>query len=182
MKNRDIARLILFIFLGASIYLYMGNALAVEEYQFKPMMYMDAKKEAYPIWHLINQLEEFWLVKYKRIVKDGKFFRVAENTEAPINQEKIAELRRLVAPYEYLPSLIEALITARTERNIKKFMVQKEKIMAELAPIFAAAIYDKRKKEQERKAKEGWIAWIKNNIAEAANRFYRYLFSTVQKK
>jgi len=181
MKIIDIARLILFIFLGMSIYFYMGSMLAAEEYPFKPMIYMKAQ-EAYAIWDLVNELEEFWQVKYKRVIKDGKIFRVGEDVEVSVDKNKLDTLRSLVAQYEYLSALIEALIVARIERNIKEFVKQKEKIMQELAPIFADAIYKERKKEQERKSKEGWLAWIKNNITSAANRFYQYLFPEVQKK
>ena len=181
MKKVDIVQLIFFIFLSVSIYFYMGNMLAAEEYPFKPMIYMKAQ-EAYAIWDLVNELEEFWQVKYKRIVKDGKIFKVGEDTEVPVDISKFNALRSLVAQYEYLPPLVEALIGARIERDIKQFMVQKEKIMTELAPIFADAIYKERKKEQVRKSKEGWIAWIKNNITDAANRFYQYLFPVAQKK
>ena len=135
MKRVDIVQLILFIFFGVSIYCYMGNMLAAEEYTFKPMIYMKAQ-EAYAIWNLVQDLEDFWQVKYKRVVKDGKFFRVGEDVEIPVDKNKLDTLRSLVAQYEYLPPLVQALITARIERNIKQFMVQKEKIMQELAPIF----------------------------------------------
>lgn len=133
-------------------------------------------QEAYAIWDLVQDLEDFWQVKYKRVVKDGKFFRVGEDVEIPVDKNKLNTLRSLVAQYEYLPPLIEALITARIERNIKQFMVQKEKIMRELAPIFADAIYKERKKEREHKSKESWMAWIKNNITRAMGDIYKYFF------
>jgi hypothetical protein len=67
MKRVDIVQLILFIFFGVSIYCYMGNMLATEEYPFKPMIYMKAQ-EAYAIRNLVQDLEDFWQVKYKKVI------------------------------------------------------------------------------------------------------------------
>lgn len=148
MNKVDSIRLIVFIALAIGIYFYMGNMLAMQEYEFKPMIHMKAK-EAYDIWDIVKELEDFWHVKYKRVLKDGKVFKVAEDSEISVDKKKLDTLRSLVSQYEYLPPLIEELIAARIERNIKQFIKQKEKILQELAPVLADAIYKDRKKQRE---------------------------------
>ena len=48
--------------------------------------------------------------------------------------------------------------------------------MHELAPIWARSIAV----EQKQKAMQGWLEWIKNNIRNAMNNAYGYLFTAKQ--
>lgn len=173
MKKVDVMRFIFFISFGVSIYFYMGYAVAA---QISSSLGISLNN-SYLLWNAINALENPWYKEEFGPRKEEDPLSVALLTPAKENQ-----LRSLVAKYDDLNGLVEGLIQARKIGDIDGFMKHKEQIAKKLRPIWQDAIYKERKKERERKSKEGWIAWIRNNITSAAHRFYQYFFQEARKK
>lgn len=163
MKIGDIVRLILFIFLGASIYLYMGSTLASQRSYTRNYI-----NNSYELWNMIDEIED-------------SLYKSKPSQKLFLDQAKETQLIALALQYNSR-DFVADLIKAYNERNLKAFAEHKEQIAQQLRPIWRTAIEEEMPTKKERKSKEGWITWIKNNITDAANRFYNYFFPATQKK
>jgi len=120
-------------------------------------------RDSHSIWNAISALEDPW-------------YKVEEQSleVIPLTSEKENNLKSLIVKYDDLREITEKLIQARKEGNWKVFLINKEQIAQKLRPIWRIDI----EKERERKAKEGWVQWIKNNVQNVMNRMYNYFFPT----
>lgn len=165
MKIMEILRFMVFIIAGLSIYCYMGNILASENQEYLPIIAM-SDEDSHKIWDMVEALENPWYT-----TKDPFSLKIV-----PLDLKKAALLKKIVKPYKDLDVFVTKLIKARRDGDLEQFQEQKENIMHELAPIWARSIAV----EQKQKAMQGWLEWIKNNIRNAMNNAYGYLFTAKQ--
>jgi hypothetical protein len=159
----EIIRFVVFIVIGLSIYCYMGNMLAMTNEKLPAIAMLD--EDSHKIWNLVEDLEDSWYVK------DPFSLKIA-----PLDLKKAATLKALVKPYKDLDLFVTELIIARRSGDQEAFQEQKKNIMHELAPIWARSIKSARAKNESMSLLE----WIKNNIRNAMNNAYGYLFTNKQ--
>jgi len=112
-------------------------------------------KIAYQIWKKIEEIQNSFYLHDK-----------TETLTIPIlPDEQKKQLNALVNEHPDLEPLINDLLKEREEKNFEKFLEKKEAVLSKLRPIFRKAIIE----EQQKRASQGWLDWIQNNISSLKN-------------
>ena len=112
-------------------------------------------KIAYQIWKKIEEIQNSFYLHDK-----------TETLTIPIlPDEQKKQLNALVNEHPDLEPLINDLLKEREEKNFEKFLEKKEAVLSKLRPIFREAIIE----EQQKRASQGWLDWIQNNISSLKN-------------
>jgi len=164
MKKFIGVQLAIFFITASFLYLYASSIFGASTVEPKPIIFMTPEK-SYEIWDAVNAFEDLWVP-------------AGLTDTAAMKQKRAAIVKKLIAlvrPYEELEEVVKQLFEAYIKHDLKKFLAHRTKIAEILAPVWQEAMIEAKEKEKER-AQMGWFVRMRENITQAMNNLYNYLF------